>query len=140
MMPAPLTRGDSAFALTISIAAFSAASGSDVPAISGMHFRIALDPVVGWVSQIREAEFGPDGGNEDIESLASKIDDMIKEMEGIKGDCVAIQKDAESIIKMAKAAMASNDKKLAEVSTMKADLERIKKAVGTRTLKAAGCK
>jgi hypothetical protein len=53
---------------------------------------------------------------------------------------VAIQKDAESIIKMAKAAMDSNDKKLAEVSTMKADLERIKKAVGTRTLKAAGCK
>jgi transcriptional regulator with XRE-family HTH domain len=99
-----------------------------------------LGVMPGWVSQIREAEFGPDGGNEDIELLAAKIDDMLKEMEGIKGDCVAIQKDAESIIKMAKAAMDSNDKKLAEVSTMKADLERIKKAVGTRTLKAAGCK
>lgn len=99
-----------------------------------------LSVMPGWVAQIREAEFGPDGGNEDIESLAAKIDDMLTQMNGIKGDCVAIQKDAESIIKMAKSAFESNEKKLAEVTALKADLDRIKKAVGQRTLKAAGCK
>lgn len=92
----------------------------------------------GFVAQIREAEFGPDGGNEDIDALAAKIDDMLREMKGIKGDCEAIIKDAQSIIDNANFAFDSNKKKLAEVTALKADLEKIKKAVGPRILKAAG--
>lgn len=94
----------------------------------------------GFVAQIRDAEFGPDGGNEDIEGLAAKIDEMLREMEGIKGDCNAIKKDAQSIINAANVAFESNQKKLAEVSAMKAELDRIKKAVGPRVAKIAGIK
>lgn len=32
-----------------------------------------LGVLPGWVSQIREAEFGPDGGNEDFEALAAEL-------------------------------------------------------------------
>jgi len=96
-----------------------------------------LGVMPGWVAKIREAEFGPDGSNQSIEELTQKIDAMVKEIAGIRGDCEAMRKDAQTVIAAADVAMTSADRKLAEVSAMKADLDRIKKAVGPRILKQA---
>lgn len=90
-----------------------------------------LGVMPGWVSQIRDAEFGPDGGNDDIEALAAVLTDMQSQLEAIAADCKNMVADAQ-------AAMAANDKKLADVKSMKADLELIKKAVGPRILAKAG--
>jgi rubredoxin len=96
-----------------------------------------LGVMPGWVAKIREADFGPDGGNESIEALSEQIEAMVKEIEGIRGDCRAIHADCKSIMKAADVAINSAERKLAEVSAMRADLERIKKAVGPRILKQA---
>jgi len=84
----------------------------------------------GFVAQVREEMFGPAGGNEDMDALEAAIADMLKEMQGIAGDC-------KNMIADAQAAMASNEKKLAEVKGLKADLEKIKKAVGPRVMRRA---
>lgn len=97
-----------------------------------------LGVMPGWVAKLREEFFGPEGGNEDIESLVERLDDIEKQMKGIEGDCKAMVKDAEYIKANAETALRSNEKKLAEVSTLRADLDKIKKAVGPRVQKAAG--
>lgn len=83
-----------------------------------------LGVLPGWVAQIREAEFGPDGGNEDIEAL-------IKSLREAEHDLKAMLQIFENHLEGAK-------KKLADVSVMRANLEKIKKAVGPRNLRIAG--
>lgn len=85
-----------------------------------------LGVMPGWVAQIRESEFGPDGGNEDIEALVAKLDDWTNQVD-------AAQKTLESM-------KATFDRLKATGETMSADLDRIKKAVGPRTMKKAGVK
>ena len=84
----------------------------------------------GFVAQVREEMFGPAGGNEDMAALEIAISNMLNEMQGIAGDCKNMIADAQT-------AMASNEKKLAEVKALKADLEKIKKAVGPRVMRRA---
>jgi len=83
-----------------------------------------LKVMPGWVANIREEFFGPDGGNDDIEALIVKLGEMER-------DVKAVAQSASSLADKA-------EKKLAEVSTLRVDLDRIKKAVGPRIMKKAG--
>ena len=85
-----------------------------------------LGTMPGFVTQIREAEFGPDGGNEDIEALTSRID-------GFQEELLQLHKSAEAVATGA-------ERKLGELRAMKADLQKIKNAVGPRVAKVAGLK
>jgi len=77
-----------------------------------------LKVMPGWVEQIREEFFGPDGGNENIEDLVLRLAEMERELKA------AIQGIGQQRTKA--------EIKLAEVSTMRVELDRIKKAVGPR--------
>ena len=90
-----------------------------------------LDVRPGWVSQIREAEFGPDGGNEDIESLKSSLAELERE---IKGDAQAIR----SVVDKAGQSLEKAEKRLAQVSAMRLELDKIRKAVGPHIERKAG--
>lgn len=85
-----------------------------------------LDVMPGWVAQIRESEFGPDGGNEDIEALVAKVDDWANQLDAAK-----------TSLKTLETTIARLD---ATGKTLSGDLDRIKKAVGPRTMKKAGVK
>lgn len=85
-----------------------------------------LGVLPGWVAEIREAEFGPDGSSEDIEELTQKID--------------AFERDASAIVSAATDLGENARKKLAEVAVMKVELDRIKKALSPRLVKATGVK
>lgn len=85
-----------------------------------------LGVMPGWVTEIRETNFGPDGGNENIEELEAKI--------------AQFEPDVRAMLQAAQQVTTNAERKLAEVSAMKADLERIKKAVGPRKLQQAGVK
>lgn len=77
----------------------------------------------GWVSQVRDAEFAPDGGNQNIEDLIERIEKF--------------ESDLPAIIQAAQHTVSTAEKKLAEVSTMRAELGRIKKAIGPRATSVA---
>lgn len=97
-----------------------------------------LKVLPGWVAEIREADFGPDGTNEDIDALITRLDDMEQNLCGIEGDCKNILADCQAFKEAAATAMRSNQKKMEEVAQLRADLEKIRKAVGPRVLKKAG--
>ena len=92
-----------------------------------------LGVMPGWVAEIREEEFGPAGGNESIENL-------IKQIAGFEKDCAGTEATAVDLIKRVQALEATSKAKLAEVSAMKSDLERIKGALSPRVQKASGVK
>ncbi|APZ53123.1 hypothetical protein Ga0080574_TMP2789 [Salipiger abyssi] len=83
-----------------------------------------LGVMPGWVANIREADFGPDGGNENIEDLAARLGEAEKNLQAIL-ESAAQQHEAAT-------------KKMAEVSAMCVELDRIKKAVGPRAMQRAG--
>lgn len=85
-----------------------------------------LDVRPGWVSEIRSAEFGPNGGNEDIEALTAKVQNIEDELASV----LASQEEW----------LVSIRESLARAQDMKSDLSSIKKAVGPRILKIAGVK
>lgn len=85
----------------------------------------------GWVSQIREAEFGPDGGNEDIESLKTSLGELERE---IKADSQSLRK----IVDQAGQSLEKAEKRLAQVSAMRVELDKIRKAVGSHIERKAG--
>ena len=82
-----------------------------------------LKVMPGWVAQIREEFFGPDGGNENIEELVAKLGGMEREIKAVSQAALALREKAE--------------KKLVEVSAMRVELDRIKKAVGPRVMRQA---
>ena len=84
----------------------------------------ALSVMPGWVSQVRDAEFGPSGGNEDIEALAESLEAFLVES---NETAKAAQ---EAVTKMMEA------RRDAQGHLKK--LNAIKKAVGARILKKAG--
>lgn len=83
-----------------------------------------LGVMPGWVAEIREAEFGPDGGNEDIEELRAKLDNWAFQIDDALKTFTAVKR----VI----------DRLEASGKTMSGDLDKIKKAVGPRVLKKAG--
>jgi len=84
----------------------------------------AAGVVPGWVAQIREAEFGPDGSNDDIETLRAEI---AADREAIAAAIKASTEQTEKLIS-----------KLAAVKDYAERLDRIKAAVGPRNVKRAG--
>lgn len=85
-----------------------------------------LGVMPGWVEEIREDLFGPAGGNENIEELEHRV--------------MGFERDLKAILQAAQQTTSSAEKKLAELSVIKVDLAKIKKAIGARKLKAAGVK
>jgi len=83
-----------------------------------------LSVMPGWVTNLREEFFGPAGGNEDIEELEAKLDD-------IEARLVHNVKHGAAIVSRMEAA-------LEEAAQARADLKKIKRAVGERVLSVAG--
>lgn len=80
----------------------------------------------GFVAQIREAEFGPDGGNEDIESLSQEIAGQSKAITDAINKLNEARQDLDFLLRANEA--------------HKCQLDKIRKAVGPRALKSAGAK
>ena len=85
----------------------------------------------GWVMQIREAEFGPDGGNEDMEGLSLSFEKSRAAFRELLEKSEALEKEL-SAIKTSAAAEKNRWDGLA------AQLSAIRKAVGPHILKKAG--
>lgn len=83
-----------------------------------------LGVMPGWVARLREEFFGPDGSNQNLEELLKDMARLDRELKTLLQEAGQYRDKAE--------------KKMAEVSRMRADLEKIKKAVGPRSRKAAG--
>ncbi|WP_420415908.1 hypothetical protein [Marinovum algicola] len=85
----------------------------------------------GWVTELREDLFGPDGANEEIENLRCRIgvlreilDAYANEFSGMFQTVRRLEDDYKKALK--------------EASDLQCDLEKIKKAVGPRNLQKAG--
>jgi hypothetical protein len=83
-----------------------------------------LNVMPGWVAEIREEFFGPAGGNEDIDALASDLATFLAEAKPKLAE-------AEEAVKRVKA-------EIGRAEDMAEKLARIKAAVGPRKLKVAG--
>ncbi len=83
-----------------------------------------LSVMPGWVAKIREAEFGPDGGNENIETLKVELEEHRKQLQG---HIQANTTRGEKLIVLLERAKCMSD-----------DLAKIKKSVGAHVLKRAG--
>ncbi|MCE8438338.1 hypothetical protein [Rhodovulum sulfidophilum] len=83
-----------------------------------------LGVMPGWVAEIRDAFFGPDGGNEDIAGALGRME--------------ALERDMRAVAEEAARQRAAAEKKLAELSVLKVELDRIRVAVGPRALRKAG--
>ncbi len=83
-----------------------------------------LGVMPGWVAQLREEFFGPDGGNDDIEELAQELAEF--------------QKKLGQMLKDQTAALGEIRKAISENEAHAEQLQRIKKAVGPRKLTVAG--
>ncbi|ANB34700.1 hypothetical protein M2324_003765 [Rhodovulum sulfidophilum] len=83
-----------------------------------------LGVMPGWVAEIRDAFFGPDGGNEDIAGALGRME--------------ALERDMRAVAEEAARQRAAAEKKLAELSVLKVELDRIRLAVGPRALRKAG--
>lgn len=80
----------------------------------------------GFVAQIREAEFGPDGGNEDIEGLTQELQGQSKAITDAMNKLNEAKQDLDFLLRANEA--------------HRCQLDKIRKAVGPRVLKAAGAK
>ncbi|RAP35816.1 hypothetical protein BYZ73_22160, partial [Rhodovulum viride] len=67
---------------------------------------------------------GPDGGNEDIAAALGRME--------------ALERDMRAVADEAARQRATAEKKLAELSVLKVELDRIRVAVGPRALRKAG--
>ncbi|MBK5923751.1 hypothetical protein CCR90_08135 [Rhodovulum sulfidophilum] len=83
-----------------------------------------LGVMPGWVAEIRDAFFGPDGGNEDIAVALGRME--------------ALERDMRAVAEEAARQRVAAEKKLAELSVLKVELDRIRMAVGPRALRKAG--
>lgn len=83
-----------------------------------------LDVMPGWVAQLREEFFGPNGGNEDIDRLAGEVADFLKE--------------ARAALAMAEESVKTLTAGVGRAEEFAEKLDRIKAAVGPRKLKVAG--
>lgn len=83
-----------------------------------------LSVMPGWVAEIREKDFGPDGGNEDIEALT--------------GQCEAFLKDARTLVAKRDKETDAMAAAIKQVTGMVEQLAKIRKSVGPRNLKRAG--
>lgn len=82
-----------------------------------------LGVMPGWVAEIREDLFGPDGGNEDIEALEAQI--------------AGFRADATKLLDAATKANQAVVKSLEQAKDFQSQLSKIKKAVGPRNLQKA---
>lgn len=83
-----------------------------------------LGVMPGWVAEIREDLFGPDGGNQDIEDLEAQL--------------ATFRAEATKLLDEATRANQAVVKSLEQAKDFARDLAKIKKAVGPRNLKKAG--
>lgn len=79
-----------------------------------------LSVMPGWVAEMREDFFGPDGGNEDIEALKSEVASAIG----------ANERDTKALQQVLNKAKGSGD----QLKEILDKLEKIKKAIGPRNM------
>lgn len=93
-----------------------------------------LGVMPGWVADIREEFFGPDGGNEDMAEL-------VGDLEALRIDLGALQRDtASNLGKLQRDTNSILDKLQDRLEELTTRSEAIRKAVGPHVLKKAGVK
>lgn len=83
-----------------------------------------LGVMPGWVAQIREADFGPDGANDDIAILSERVETMEREL----------ARNRDVLVNLTKTQSGMSD----EVASMATELKRIKDTLSRRVRKTAG--
>lgn len=85
--------------------------------------------MAGWVARIRDEDYGPEGGNEQIEAVAAQIDGLSERLDVATQNAINAMSDAER----AKAATTSI---AAEIAGLKKSIDIIKAAVGPKAARA----
>lgn len=83
----------------------------------------------GWVSQIREELFGPDGGNDEIEHLRAELADLNKLVRETVSNATTKLQEAQAALK----SVAETERKIAELTKR---VEAVKAAVGPKARSA----
>lgn len=83
----------------------------------------------GWVAEIREEFFGPDGGNGEMDALLAEMRDWVKAREREKHNTTVH-------LEAAQATLRECDAKIAEVSGFAKRLDAIRAAVGPKATRA----
>lgn len=83
----------------------------------------------GWVAEIREEFFGPDGGNGEMDALLAEMRDWVKAREREKHNATVH-------LEAAQATLRECDAKIAEVSGFAKRLDAIRAAVGPKAARA----
>lgn len=76
----------------------------------------------GWVSEIRESDYGPDGGNQEMETAMAAIDDLMKQANDAAAIASALQRDVTKLCQ--------------DAAAMRKTLSAIKAAVGPKAARA----
>lgn len=79
----------------------------------------------GWVAQVREEFFGPDGGNGEMEEVLQAIKTQRAALDAIQGT-------VDSVVQMLNGAASSLDKAYAHLAILERRLDQIKAAVGPK--------
>lgn len=79
----------------------------------------------GWVAQIREEFFGPDGGNEELEAL-------VAEVKQLQSETAEIAKKCHEDIQLALASLRDYNKLRDKLNDLTPRVEKLKKAVGPK--------
>lgn len=83
-----------------------------------------LGVMPGWVAEIREEFYGPDGGNADIEGLAARLDSFLS------AAAVEVEIALTSCKAEVEVAISNCRGRIAEAEAMRDELRRIREAVG----------
>lgn len=92
-----------------------------------------LEVMPGWVAQIREDRFGPDGGNQEMSEIEEALQAMRVDLAAVTEKIATLQVGINECARIAQELRNQNDVHIETVA-------RIKKAVGPRTLSLANVK
>lgn len=92
---------------------------------------LTLGVLPGWVANIRDEMFGPDGGNDQMAKLAARIDAAEKSMLQMEAEATEIMGRADDLAKRVKGATDS-------LGQMRASLRAVQEAVGPAKRAKAG--
>lgn len=90
---------------------------------------VGINVMPGWVTELRDDMFGPDGGNDEMETL---LEDMRK----WSGERETEAKNVRLHIENAEAIIRENEAKIKEVATFSNRLAAVMKAVGPKSARA----
>lgn len=75
-----------------------------------------------WITEVRESNFGPDGGNDDMERVSAAVGKLAKQAKDLQDDAISLASRAEELE--------------AEAGRIRAQISAIQQAVGPQVKSA----